>query len=479
MERVKGSGKPLSAMVLKALGLFGSVQMLNILLGIVRTKLVVVWLGAAGVGLFAIYNSVLTLVSTFSQMNLRTSAVREVAGAGSDTEASGMIYVVRRWSLWLGLLGLVAMAAAAPVFSIRTFGSLGETLPLMALGVAVLFMTLGNGEQVALQGRGLLKPLASSSMWGTVGGVALTVGLIWWLRDDGIVPSLVGGSVMTWLAVRWHTRRLPVPECGLSARETWEKGVPMVRLGLYMTLAYVMAELFNYIFITYLTHRGGVDGVGYFQAGFTIMNRYVGMVFMAIGVEFYPRLSTVVSSRRRTSIYVSHETLLLCVILLGGLTLLTPFIPLVIDILYSADFHVAEPMIYLGFPALVLRALTMCMSYVILARGDGKAYVVTEVISEAVLLGLNIWFYDMWGLGGLGVASIINFLAYLGIVSPWYFGKYGLTVARRVVMAVAGTFAAVLGAGVLALTVHPAAALAVAIPSVAISLRSLRRFLRK
>lgn len=42
MERVKGSGKPLSAMVLKALGLFGSVQMLNILLGIVRTKLVVV-----------------------------------------------------------------------------------------------------------------------------------------------------------------------------------------------------------------------------------------------------------------------------------------------------------------------------------------------------------------------------------------------------------------------------------------------------
>ena len=47
----------LTSGALKALGIFGGVQSVNIIFSIVRTKLIAIWIGATGVGLFGIYNN--------------------------------------------------------------------------------------------------------------------------------------------------------------------------------------------------------------------------------------------------------------------------------------------------------------------------------------------------------------------------------------------------------------------------------------
>lgn len=64
------------------MGLFGSMQALTILCGIVRVKCVALLLGTTGVGLFGIFNSAQLLLAT-TQLNLRYSAVRDIAQASS------------------------------------------------------------------------------------------------------------------------------------------------------------------------------------------------------------------------------------------------------------------------------------------------------------------------------------------------------------------------------------------------------------
>ena len=56
--------------ILKATSLFGSVQGLNILINIVRTKLVAMLLGPAGVGLNSIYNETRELVHSTTNLGL-------------------------------------------------------------------------------------------------------------------------------------------------------------------------------------------------------------------------------------------------------------------------------------------------------------------------------------------------------------------------------------------------------------------------
>ena len=86
-----------SSIVIRAMGLFGSLQMLNILCGVIRIKIIALLLGTVGVGLFAIFNSALTMISAVTQLGLRESAVRTIASASDPEERDGRVITTRRW----------------------------------------------------------------------------------------------------------------------------------------------------------------------------------------------------------------------------------------------------------------------------------------------------------------------------------------------------------------------------------------------
>ena len=67
--------------VLKYTGIFGGVQGLNILISLVRNKLVALLLGPAGMGLAALFNSVVNFVSQATSFGISFSAVRHLSEA--------------------------------------------------------------------------------------------------------------------------------------------------------------------------------------------------------------------------------------------------------------------------------------------------------------------------------------------------------------------------------------------------------------
>ena len=62
--------------IVKYTGLFGGVQGLNILIGVQRNKLVATILGPTGMGLIALFNSTIKLVSDTTNLGIQMSAVR-------------------------------------------------------------------------------------------------------------------------------------------------------------------------------------------------------------------------------------------------------------------------------------------------------------------------------------------------------------------------------------------------------------------
>ena len=67
--------------ILKYTGIFGGVQGLNILMSMVRNKLVAIILGPEGMGLISLFNSSIKLVSDSTNLGISMSAVREVSEA--------------------------------------------------------------------------------------------------------------------------------------------------------------------------------------------------------------------------------------------------------------------------------------------------------------------------------------------------------------------------------------------------------------
>ena len=130
--------------VLKALGVFGGVQMVTIICSILRTKLIAVWIGAAGVGLFGIFNSAIELFGVLFHLGVRDSAVRDIASS-QQPETNKIIIIVRRWVLILGVIGLVVTMVISPLLSNFTFGNYDYTYDFTESCLRTTVRTESNG----------------------------------------------------------------------------------------------------------------------------------------------------------------------------------------------------------------------------------------------------------------------------------------------------------------------------------------------
>ena len=97
--------------ILKYTGLFGGVQGLIILIGLVRNKAMALLLGAGGMGFNALMMSVQTFAAQATNLGLSFGAVpklSEVYEQEDDEKLDYYVQVIRLWSLIAAVLGLAA-----------------------------------------------------------------------------------------------------------------------------------------------------------------------------------------------------------------------------------------------------------------------------------------------------------------------------------------------------------------------------------
>ncbi len=470
-----GKQTNISRMAMKAMGLFGGVQVMGILCSIIRTKLVAMWIGPVGIGLFGLFNNALEMISTGTNLGIRSSSVKDISQTMVMRDhglVARMVAVVRRWSLWLGLAGALLTLSLAPLLSQVTFGDTTHIWGFVALSAAVLLQALTNGEYAVLQGTARLKRLASVTLWGTIVGLAVSIPMFYLLRERSILPSIIAYAAAL-AAFAWLFRNRDYPPVDVSRREAFDMGKGFVKLGIYMTLGNFATILASYAFNAWLNVNAGTEQVGFYQAGYTLINKYTGLILTALGMEYYPRLAKVADSRIRLRAFVSQEINVAIAVMAPVVALFILLREVIVWLLYTPEFNVILTFVSWGMIGTVLRTLSWCLAFTILAKGDGKTYLWTEAASAVINLVLNILFYRMWGLTGLGIAFLVSYVLYTLIIAIVYFRIYHLTITRASIynllwtLAVAGAVMIAMEAGSLPV------AIAITIVSIAIGLRQV------
>ncbi len=431
----------MSRVILKAMGIFGGVQVLNILCSLIRNKLVAIWIGPAGVGLFGLFNQALEMLNIATNLGVRNSSVRDISQAVEKRDAAliaRIVTVVRRWSLWLGLGGALITMAISPLLSRYTFGDFNHVWQYVAISAAVLFMALTNGEYAVLQGLSKLKKLARVTVTGTIGGLMISIPMFYFWREESVLPSIIAYALCLMVAA-FIFKDKEYPTAQVTRHETVMMGAGFIKLGVFMTLGSFVAMLASYIFVAWLNINSGEETVGFYQAGYTLIDKYAGLVFVALGYEFYPRLSRVANSSLRLRVYVSHQINLSFMVLTPCLLAFILLRSHLVWLLYSKEFLVILTYISWGVVGTVLRAMSWCLSFVMLAKGDGKIFLITESLDAVIGLVLNIVCFSLWGVDGLGFAYLAWFTIYTIIVSIVYFNVYHLTLSVKCMRNLAAT----------------------------------------
>ncbi len=400
---------------LKTTSLFGGVQIYNILIQIVRSKLVAVLLGPSGMGIMGLLNSTTGLISSFTNLGLGTSAVKNMAEAnatGDSSRVSMVVSVFRRLVWFTGIFGMLVCLLLAPYWSRLTFGNTDYTFAFIILSVNVLLIQLTSGQNALLQGLKRYKFLAQSTVLGNTIGLFIAVPLYYFWGVDAIVPVLVLANLSAFTLALYFARRVSIKQIQLTVGEVRREGKDMAKMGILIGLQGIFATLVAYLIQIFISKTGSVTDVGLFNSGFTIVNTYVGLVFASMATAYYPRLSEVSSDnlKFRTAINQQAEIslLLLTPLILGFIV----YVKWIIVLLYSSKFLPAQGMIYWAIGGVLFKAMSWAMSYGLLAKGDAKAFFWNEMTTIVYGFGLNLAGYHFFGLTGLGISSCLTYFLY-------------------------------------------------------------------
>lgn len=421
--------KSLSRRILKTFSMFGSVEGLLIIVSIIRTKLVAVLLGSQGVGLFGIFYSAMDLIGTTTQLSISDSAVRNLAGCEEENQKHGIMLSIRRWSRILGIFGAVVMLVAAPVFSYCTFSDYSWTWAYASMAVVVFLNSKCMGFQAILRGTELFRSLALGKLYGPAAGLLLSVPMFYFLRLDSIIPSFIAYAVCGYAAMWFFARRLYARRSAGTAeptmRESIKQGFSFIKLGAYMTVSSFASLGASYAFMAWLNENADTATVGQFNAGFTIVNRYVGIILGAISVEYYPRLAREINKGLPIGNSVETEMRLGLPLLLPCVCVFLLLSGIMVTLLYSSEFEPVVPFVNLAMLGTIFRLFSWCLAFVMLAKGDGRIFVVTEIVSAIVYAASSILCYRSFGIVGLGYSYIIWYGLYTVSVTLVYYLRYG------------------------------------------------------
>lgn len=438
--------------IFKSTGLLGSVQALYIALSVVRAKVAALLIGAAGMGLADLYVRTMNLVGMATNCGLSLSAVKQLAPLcdpdekteALQAEAHRQAALVRTWVLVTALAGALLCALLAPWLSQWLTGSAHHSAHLAWLGPATAFTTLAGGETAILQASRRLKALARATAWGAVSTLITSCTFYWLWGVAGIVPMLsVSAAALLGLLVWENRRAYPYRLCPIG-RSFFAAGLPLIKLGAAYVLAGVMASGVELLIRAALQRLGGgLTAIGLYAAGFTLTINYARLLFVGVDADYYPRLSAT-SDRRAANVAVNRQINVLIVLMAPFLVVLGLALPLLVRVLYTAEFDAIVPMVLCAAPSMFFKAVCLPIAYLPLARGHSALYLGMELAYNALfgLLAVAGWHYG--GLAGAGCALALAHLVDLVMVWGVYRVRYGYVMNRSTLLRVLALLALLL-----------------------------------
>ena len=421
--------------VLKYTGIFGGVQGLNIVVSLVRNKLIAVLLGPNGMGLASLFNTTVNFISQATNFGISFSAVKHVSELferGDEAAIAHFVKVVRAWSLLTALIGMLVCMVAGPLLSDYTFAWGDHTLHFILLAPAVGLMAVAGGEMAILKGARRLRSLAVIQIFNVLAALVISVPIYYFYDQTGIVPVIVLMALVSMLLTIHHSYRL-YPLRLTGAKGVLGEGMEMVRLGVAFVVAGVLGSGAEMLIRSYLNVASGdLDVVGLYNAGFMLTITYAGMVFSAMETDYFPRLSSVNNDVTATNLTVNRQIEVSLLIVSPMLAALIIGLPILIPLLFSSKFLPMVGMAQVAVFAMYIKAISLPVSYLTLAKGDSMGYMVLEAIDDVLLVLLIIFGYNQWGLFGTGVALSLSYVFDIVLVGAYTYWRYKYRVSMQV-----------------------------------------------
>lgn len=404
--------------IVKSTGIFGGVQIFNIILGVIRQKAIAVLLGPAGLGLISAFQSVFDLIKSTSSMGIDTAGIKDIASSADNKEQQAYKISVFKWWIMLtaGFGSLLCLIFCYPI-SVFAFNDGGYALHIAILSLSIFLSSLSTGQLVILQGTRNIAFMAKANLWGNAVGLPVSLLLYWFLGVKGIIPAFITGSLIFLIFSSHYAGKIKLQKTPpLKLKEAFRQGLAPLRLGAFIVIVSIMETasmfLIKAFLIRVLGEDGGLIAIGTLQPAWTITLIYLSLVLKSMGTDFFPRLCSISNNAGNMRKLVNEQTYIALLVTIPIVVVTMMFSQQILSLLYTSEFVSGTPLLQWHVAGSFFKVLSWPMAFILLARNKGPYYLFTEIIYFAFYLGGSYLLFPYLGTRAVGIAYLLAYLSY-------------------------------------------------------------------
>jgi len=354
----------------------------------------------------------------------KAASYRTILRASSLMGAASVLHI---------LLGIVRIKIAAVLLGPAGVGLIGILQNMMATATAVGTLgmdTVGTRKIASEPDPQQQAQVARALFWGLL-GFGLIVGTGFFVLRQPISTALLGmpesESQIGWIAV------------GILFAVASAAQIALLN-GLRRIRSLALLKVLSAILATCLC----IAALGHFEASWMISMTYLGFVLGAMATDYFPRLSAAIADPVAASRLVNEQTEVALILIGPVLIVLMAFAPLVINLLYTAEFHEAAGILRWQIFGDLLKIISWPLSFVLLALGLSRTYLCVEAVAAAVFVAVVASLLGSVGINSTGIGFLAIYLVYAPLVLVVAYKRIGFRWSAHVMLR-AGALAAGLG----------------------------------
>lgn len=413
--------------IIKSTGLFGTTQLVQMAFQIVTNKVVAILLGVSGIGMVGMFNNVLQLLCSLVGFDLHKLSTRSIAldQEINSQEQYKTIKQLNFVAISVGFLGGLVSVLFSGFWSRLAFNNEQYQHWFYFLGVYFFLWGFVQTRMGILQGTQQLKVFAYFQVFSAFSTGSISILLYYIYGIDAAFAVVISAILLQAVFLYWATKSYPF-SFNFSLQqlpEQFNNTKPIYQLGLVLSANAIIGQLCFLGVRYFLKHQPqGFELVGLYEVNMTVLNKYLGLIFVAMNYYFYPKLTSLIQDSKKSQQLLMNQIETGVILVTPAIVLLYVFDEWFIQLLYSENFVLAFKILQFSLLGLFLKAITNALGFFALAKGDKRLFFGQELLGDVLNLIFSVLGYFYFGLQGLGLGIAVMYLFY-GVYVGFFLNK--------------------------------------------------------
>lgn len=408
---------------INAIRLLAIRQGANLVLSLVRIKILALLLGPAGIGVLSQATNLLDLFRGTAASGTNNAVTVLVADAVARKAFERINRILVTASVFLAIIGSLIISVCLLLSGPIADGVFGNK------AYANFVIVVGAAGWIAIQlslitglFRGLLKirVYTFSFVAGFLSTIVATVFLVLMFGLTGAVLSILVGQAITYLIAytffQLHVRK-QYPEIRIvNAKPSWNVFRQINKYFGPLFLIFLVGGIGNLILRSEIIHRLGEGANGYYQVSWGISLAYMTLIEDTRRSYLFPRIASCLHNRDKIN-HIQNRMLRLYMITLSPfLIALLAFRESWIPILYSREFLVASSLLVWQFAGDLLATFRIIITASLVPKEKFGYLIFERCLLWIVWIGFSFCLMPRWGLVAIpaGYFAVNLMLAMVG-----------------------------------------------------------------